>query len=495
MIGIRNVLGTCFGNGAGRRDHPTTEQPAPRHGSAPLEDFPLSPLGRRLESHAPRHGVLPPAAGNAPETAVHEGLRSAGATLHWPDGRTSNGVVERTGLGDAFRVDPRSKVIRNRSNQAQEGDGSSAAPRALAVTREGDHWSPALPSLSDLHFMKNDGGKLRLQLAGGVSQLRTMDADIALLAQLANVAGGRGDGVDDTQSIVLLKLLAECANSIANRCADPEAALKAAKALAAPFAEVRFQGGPDCREAYGTVSGVLVNQKFSELGPGQVSAEVAALAPGEHRFVNVVHVDSEQGVHEMALSMTKLADDRARLTIINSNGWSGIGNGVSTAISKTLETGDACRALENLLAGQMPARPAGGRESKWRAPENGMPLLAWLTASGPAESKLETTFHATPFKSKPQKADDCAVESKLAWLATVMPPADYKLAKATFLACLKELGKTQGDLHPKAEKRLNKRITTSLSGSTVAPGSRMQFTHNPAGTPVPEAPRSASVAR
>ena len=126
-------------------------------------------------------------------------------------------------------------------------------------------------------------------------------------------------------------------------------------------------------------------------------------------------------------------------------------------------------ALERLLAGQMPPRGAGVRESAWRAPEDGSPLLAWLKNAGPAGAAPEAGLRVPPLMSKKQKAGDCVIESKLTWLATVLPPPDYKLAKAAFLSCLKEVGELQGSLHPRAGKRLDDRITSSLGGSLVAP--------------------------
>lgn len=69
---------------------------------------------------------------------------------------------------------------------------------------------------------------------------------------------------------------------------------------------------------------------------------------------------------------------------------------------------------------------------------------------------------------KPQKADDCAIEVEFAWLASVLPPADYKLAKAHVLNVLAQAAKTAGWSETELQ-RLQDRITTSLSGYAMSP--------------------------
>jgi len=115
----------------------------------------------------------------------------------------------------------------------------------------------------------------------------------------------------------------------------------------------------------------------------------------------------------------------------------------------------------------------------WTFTALGRPLLTWFKGAGPADAEISTDFHGTgrPLASSPQKTGDCTSESFFAFLATVLPPADYKFAKA---ACLNTLVQICDQLEPpgtaaansplqKARRRLQERITASLSGSLVAP--------------------------
>ena len=437
-------------------------------GSAPLRWLGMGPA------------ALPPRTARVPQDEPR---------LRWPDGRTSAGRVEQTAAGTVFHVDAGSQVIKERlrKNKTAGKGHPPLTPRPLPVTRSGTDYVPTLAQLSDLNLMRTQGGKVPLCLAntGAAAHALGTDAvDAKLLASAANTAGGRRVGIKATEELLVDVLLADAIRSIASRCRDAHAAANAADALSAPYLEVGFvhKGGR-----------VFVNREYCRLDPGQISDEIERLAPGQHRFINVVHeigIDDHglkgrtQRSHALALSATRLPADKVRITMVNPAGLETGWNLVTTAVCKTLEMSDAASALERLLAGEAPALPQGC----FGAPDNGAsemgsPLHWWLKQAGPSGSRMKNVFDGATFRNQRQKEYDCGIEAPLSWLATVMPPADYKLAKAQFLGCLKELGQQAkavpiahidavnealGSLHPDAAKRLNERMTTSLSGSTVA---------------------------
>jgi hypothetical protein len=132
--------------------------------------------------------------------------------------------------------------------------------------------------------------------------------------------------------------------------------------------------------------------------------------------------------------------------------------------------------LAGLSEGALPVRPPYLPPDLWLDPATGTMLEQALHEADPSSPVL------TPRREEsttPQKQPaDCGMESYFAWLSTVMPPADYKLAKAAMLHALAELADelarqaspAEKDLLAQARTRLNERLTTSLAGSSVAPG-------------------------
>jgi hypothetical protein len=85
-----------------------------------------------------------------------------------------------------------------------------------------------------------------------------------------------------------------------------------------------------------------------------------------------------------------------------------------------------------------------------------------LRAVGP-ESMLQPTGQ----RMTPQKGQDCLIEVQFAWLASVLPEADYKLAKAHVLNVLTEAAEAN-DLDEEVLERLRQRATSSLSAHAMA---------------------------
>jgi len=144
---------------------------------------------------------------------------------------------------------------------------------------------------------------------------------------------------------------------------------------------------------------------------------------------------------------------------------------------------EAVAAMGKLLSDPLP--PPGARsEAHWTDVGKGRPLLEWLNGMGAPGSRISGDFHDTggQLVSARQKSSDCGIEALFAFMASALQPADYKMAKA---ACLNTLVQIADRLEPPgtapadsdlqvARRRLQERITSSLSGSMVAsaPGSK-----------------------
>lgn len=148
------------------------------------------------------------------------------------------------------------------------------------------------------------------------------------------------------------------------------------------------------------------------------------------------------------------------------------------ALFKTVSPNQAVAALQDLLSGCLPPRPPDVSAQAWTHPARAHPLLAWWNRAGSVDTRISADFHGRgePLRSSRQKSNDCTSECVFAFLVTVLPPADYKLAKA---ACLNTLVQIADRLEPPdtvaadaplqvARRRLEQRITTSLSGHMVA---------------------------
>lgn len=109
----------------------------------------------------------------------------------------------------------------------------------------------------------------------------------------------------------------------------------------------------------------------------------------------------------------------------------------------------------------MVERPSDARN--WNRCESGVPLLQWFK-QGIATG---TDPQATQLRMKPQKSHDCSIEVQFAWLASVLPRADYKLAKAHVLNVLAETATSDG-LSEYVVERLKDRTTSALSGHVMS---------------------------
>ena len=193
-----------------------------------------------------------------------------------------------------------------------------------------------------------------------------------------------------------------------------------------------------------------------------------ALGPGEHLLLRASQTQGDAG-HALAISLTRLEGDGVRVNLLNPNGWGGIARREHfhqlPAIAKVLSIDQAREALA-LLSGHVIEPPEVVRSpaalENWHRVANGAPLTAWLRAAGP-----DSVLQPTRQRMTPQKGQDCLVEVQFAWLASVLPEADYKLAKAHVLNVLTQAGVANDADQPVLE-RLRQRATSSLSAHAMA---------------------------
>jgi hypothetical protein len=195
-----------------------------------------------------------------------------------------------------------------------------------------------------------------------------------------------------------------------------------------------------------------------------------ALGPGEHLLLRGTQSQGDDA-HALAISITRLDGGLVQVNLLNPNGWGGIARREDfvryPAIGKVLTIDQAHAALVS-LSGHVIEPPAvvqsSAARANWHQAENGAPLAAWLRAVGP-----DSVLRPTGLRMTPQKGQDCLIEVQFAWLASVLPEADYKLAKAHVLNILTEAAEAN-DLEEEVLERLRQRATSSLSAHAMATG-------------------------
>ena len=400
--------------------------------------------------------------------------------LLWPNGRQSAGHVSNTPEGPVFKVasDRKDPVLakRGRGKPTQPRDKLPAALPVVARVEDpsGRQFVPWLPQMVTAQDFQHD------PLQGPINKGSMRDllkaAGAPTLERIVRDCGANGNGLSHTGIVAFKALLGFSLRAIAAQCTDPWAAVHAAQALQAWHHDLtlRFQPDPN-----GQGEPRIDLRANPDAAPTRTT--LAALSAGEIWHGRMIH-DTGPLTHSLGLALQKQADGRVRLSVINPNGWPmqpSAQGAYTPGVFKILSPDEAVAAMQDLLSGGIPQRPADMAMSDWTFCALGMPLFTWFKSAGPADAEISTDFHGTgrPLVSSPQKTIDCTSESLFAFLATVLPPADYKLAKA---ACLNTLVQICDHLEPPgsaakksplqvARRRLQERITTSLSGYMVAP--------------------------
>jgi hypothetical protein len=433
-----------------------------------------APMRPRVQLPLPGDGQAQPDSLPAP--------RPVSGKLLWPDGSQSKGQVSDTPDGPMFEVASRKKdpvlIKRGHHKPALPRDRLPAALPVVAKPGDpsGRQFVPRLPQMVTAREFLRHPDEERPLHDGPVSGL-LYAAGTPRLKRIVQECGATGDGLDDQEAIALKHLLRLTLREAGPQCADPQAVAHAAQALGGRHCEVNLRYQPDLDGAGEPRLAIYANFDATI-----TRDTVTSLSPGKIWHVQFVHNRVEEtGGHSLGLAVQKQADGRVRLSVINSNGWpmQPRARGACTpGVFKTMGQDEAVAAIQDLLSGGIPPRPEGMSMRDWTFTGLGRPLLTWFKGAGPADAEISTDFHGTgrPLASSPQKTEDCTSESLFAFLATVLPPADYKLAKA---ACLNTLVQICDQLEPpgtaaansplqKARRRLQERITSSLSGHMVA---------------------------
>jgi hypothetical protein len=279
-----------------------------------------------------------------------------------------------------------------------------------------------------------------------------------------NAGGKRGNGLTEGQKATTQQLVASVLRHAQADWTDPAAVRRARDALERPFVMLAL-----------TPASPGEASDFAWVTPDvDVAGMVEGLSRGEHLFV-VVHLENErqESAHALALSCTRVSADGVRMSIFNPVGWRPtIGEDCpnnAPEMSKMMSLSEAVTGLSALPEGmvEQPSEMGSATLHRWSRAEYGMPLLNWFSHDIAPDSDPDPTELRMPA----QKASDCGVEVQFAWLASVLPKADYKLAKSHVLNVLAHTDNSGYRVPKFAVRRLQERATSALSGHAMLTGS------------------------
>ena len=376
------------------------------------------------------------------------------AVLRWPNGATSDGQLAFNGQGKAtFHAAGVDHTFAARCDKPERAGRSDTPPGPIEV---------AVTSTSD------DGGVAHVEPA----LLRTLPGTYPNhLEDLAETAGGEPGGLHTADGIALAHVMQGVLRHIEQDSTDPVAVRRAFDALERPFIEVMLDA---VEQPDGAARGFRCEVIEPELRYGEPEHDLGemlhALGPGEHLLLRGTQSRGDDA-HALAISITRLDGDQVQVNLLNPNGWGGVARREHfdrhPAIGKLLPIDQAGAALAS-LSGHVIEPPTVVRSAaalaNWHQVENGSPLAAWLRAVAP-----ESVLQPTGQRMTPQKGHDCLIEVQFAWLASVLPEADYKLAKAHVLNILTQAAEAN-DLDEDVLERLRHRATSSLSAHAMATG-------------------------
>jgi len=424
--------------------------------------------------------------------------RRAPHHMQWPDGRRSAGTVQYTPDGPAFEVASR----RQDGVLAERGQGKPAkprdvAPRPLPVMHlmddpTGQTFTPLLPTVltnqdfdraGNMKFGQTVYMRTRWERDRPVPEhLETLGTQD--LSQMVCVAGSKPEdhfgGLTAVHTSALQRLFSRSLAAVASQCHDPEAVCNVAQALQAgdSVLYLRADSVPGDSGRWGAVQ--------ANFDPITARSTLAGLEPGQHWYIPAVLEGAEASAHALGIGIQKLPDGDFRISVFNPNGWNRAlwpwqdskPDGVLHA-HRTVDMAHAVAATKQLLDVPLPPTDTTAEE-RWAEAGTGHQMMEWLSHLGPPGPKpplgMDRDENHRPIGSSAQKAGDCGVEVQFAFMASALQPADYKLAKA---ACLNTLVQLADRLEPPgtapadsdlqaARRRLQERITTSLSGHMVA---------------------------
>jgi len=419
-------------------------------GSVPSHAVSVPTTARDSPSASMPDGLPSARAGSSAPAPTCESMPRRAAVLRWPDGRKTSGTVAfQSGLPPAFFAAEVDGPLEERCHRHPEKLSVRPGPIDVDVATTSKRTGRVLV-------------KPRL-----MEEVPGLDA--SMLKRLAEVAGGGNIGSLWEDEVVFSHLMLAALRHIEDDCTDPDALGRALRTLERPFQLFTLASvGED--DAYETTEGGVDEQAAQEL-----AQQMRYLAPSEQLLVRVRLVRWPTGcdkeTHRVAVAATRLSDTAVRLSVINPNGWS-LATGdndlaENPIMAKTVSLDEACIALEWLRSGAIDPPQDDPRSTPgdvWRHVAGGAALHAWLSSVNP-----DTPMQETPPSMPPQKGADCVIEQEFAWLASVLPKADYKLAKANVLNALVQAAKAN-DIGDEMRTRLGERLTSSLSARAMETG-------------------------
>lgn len=424
---------------AGGASQPATSPPS--YSSSPADrgfsDLPQRQASSDSGSPSPRARSSPPQAhaGHMPHT------------LRWPNGERSAGMAAKSGPAHArFTADPSDPMITSRK-AASDAQGVSCLSARIdrSVSRSERQFVPILPRLRDMHL-------------GAASDASAED----VMAILSNVSyrkrlpSDSGEGLDARQQAVVLDLYAGALQALAQAQSGAPAIAAAAQALANPI-RVEISVGFDPHSGGLTIAGSAAKSLQA------VRHAVRNLEEGQHLFLPI-NYSSLQGTHAVGLSITSLPGATQPTLRVSLTDTEYPEPGIYVDVSRA----SLLRALPGLLdgtlgfEGQFPYQDY--MEVAFREP-----LRDWLEQIDPSQHVSSTYFGDKLLEQPVQNGASCVTENPLAFLATVLEPGSYKLAKAACLDAVRQLAEARiDDPTDSSIDRLQDRITHALAGSTVA---------------------------
>lgn len=276
---------------------------------------------------------------------------------------------------------------------------------------------------------------------------------------------GEGHGMDLAGAAFATRVFAAAAEHVAPLSRHSSAILAVATAL------------KDCRqiavirEPNQTSAGKL-EQRFtinSRLDAHDAVAAVRQLRVGEHSFFLIVNCNFGAS-HMMGLSMSKIADDLARVSFVNP---------IDTAAGRFVDVpSDRIRhGMATFFSGEIfkdvsekfDIASAKNTSEIPTQPESSTIFTEWMKTLVPGRPLSNDYFDGLPLLQRPQKGGSCTVEAAFALMATTLPRDAYKLTKAACLSTVLAMGQATGVVSPAQQARIEERMDSAWRGIGSAP--------------------------
>jgi len=197
----------------------------------------------------------------------------------------------------------------------------------------------------------------------------------------------------------------------------------------------------------------------------EVSEAVRDLGEGAHLYFSIIGVlgASPGGAHAVGLSVSRVqgpATDTLRVSVTDT---------IHRAPGVRIDTSrrNVLQALPRLLDGTLGYAQPRPRFD-YTAATLSKALRDWLQRIDPSEAVSQAYFGDKPLVQPVQNGPSCGVENPLAFLATVLPRAEYKLAKAACLDAVLQLATARlPNVDPMLTARVQDRVSHALAASTL----------------------------